>query len=288
MAKDCQNGQCQSGQCPSKESQEAKKSTENAEISKVVNPFGEIKRVVAVMSGKGGVGKSSVAAMLATSAQKEGKRVGILDADITGPSIPKLFGIKERAGIMEKALMPVKTANGIKVISINLLLENEDEPVIWRGPIISNVVKQFYEEVNWGDLDYLFVDLPPGTGDVPLTVMQSLPLNGIVIVTSPQDLVSMIVKKAIRMAGYIGVKVFGFVENMAYIECPDCGKKIEAFGESHAEDVAKQTGIAMLGRLPLVPEIAKLSDEGKIELVNQLYPEFFEGIATEFLKKIDS
>lgn len=266
----------------------AKEQCKVNENQKISNPYGSIKKVVAVMSGKGGVGKSSVTAMLAASVKNSSNEVGILDADITGPSIPKLYGLKSRAAMSDKALLPVETVNGIKVMSINLLLDREDEPVIWRGPILSNVVKQFYEEVNWGNLDYLFVDLPPGTGDVPLTVMQSLPIDSLIIVTSPQELVSMIVKKAIHMAKYIGVDILGFVENMSYVQCPGCAEKIELFGHSNAEKVASETGITILGKLPLVPGVSKLSDDGKIELINETYPGFFEEVTRTFLREINS
>lgn len=254
-------------------------------IPKSTNPYGNIKHVIAVMSGKGGVGKSLVTALLATWLKEKGYKVGILDADITGPSIPKLFGIKGKAKSREGALLPALTVKGIEVMSINLLLDKEDQPVIWRGPLISGVVKQFYEEVDWGDLDFLLVDLPPGTGDAPLTVMQFLPLDGIVVVTSPQELVGLIVRKAIHMAKTMNVPVVGFVENMSYLQCPKCGEVIQLFGRCKGKQVEEETGIHFLGSLPLVPDITQLGDEGRIELVHHLYPEFFKPVAERFMEQ---
>lgn len=257
-------------------------------IQKLENKFGNIKNVIAVMSGKGGVGKSLVTAMLAASAADKGFKVGVMDADITGPSIPKQFGVKKKIESDGKNLIPAKTVKGIEMISINLMLKNEDDPVIWRGPLISGVVKQFYEEVMWSDLDYLFVDMPPGTGDVPLTVMQSLPLTGMVIVTSPQELVAMIVKKAINMAEMMNIPVLGLVENMSYVECPKCKEHINLFGESTAKEVAEKNNVNLLGNLPIIPDVAKLGDEGRIELVNNLYPEFFKEIIENLLKSVEN
>jgi ATP-binding protein involved in chromosome partitioning len=262
------------------------KNQNDTSIHKVTNPYGEIKHVVAIMSGKGGVGKSSVTAMLAASINGMGYKVGILDADITGPSIPRLFGIKKKSEGLEGFLLPVKTVKGIEVMSINLLLDKEDQPVVWRGPLISGVVKQFFEEVAWGDLDYLFVDLPPGTGDVPLTVMQSLPLDGIIAVTSPQELVGLIVNKAIHMAELMNIPVLGFIENMSYLECPNCDEVIELFGKSKGQKVEQDTGISFLGKLPLMPDIAQLSDEGRVEMIDHIYPDFFKPIAQGFIKKL--
>lgn len=225
-----------------------------------------IKNVIAVMSGKGGVGKSSVTALLAGVLRKKGFNVGVMDADVTGPSIPRIFGLK--GGQLEngaRGIIPAKTSGGIEVMSVNLLLPNEDEPVIWRGPVISGVVNQFWTEVEWGMLDYLLVDLPPGTGDVPLTVLQTLPLNGIVIVTTPQSLVSMIVKKAINMAGKMNVPVIGLIENFSFVECPDCKKRINLFGENNSEEMAGKTGVPLLGQLPLDPAFVSHCDNGKIE-----------------------
>lgn len=230
------------------------------------NQFNDIKNVIAVMSGKGGVGKSAVSGLLAVSLAREGNRVGILDADITGPSIPKMFGISERPHSMDEYLLPVSSpVLGIEIMSLNLLLPNEDDPVIWRGPIIAGAVKQFWSEVAWGKLDYLIVDLPPGTGDVPLTVMQSLPLNGVLIVTSPQDLATMVVRKAIKMINQMNVPIVGMVENMSYLICDHCGKKLYPFGSSHREDVVNTFGVQVLKVLPIDPLLAELCDTGRVE-----------------------
>ena len=218
-----------------------------------------------MVSGKGGVGKSSVTSLLASAAAAAGKKVAILDADITGPSIPKAFGIAERAVGNETMIMPVKTAGGIKVMSINLLLENETDPVVWRGPILGGVVEQFWSDVVWGDIDVMFVDMPPGTGDVALTVYQSLPVDGIVIVTSPQELVEMIVEKAAKMADMMNIPIVGIVENMSYFKCPDCGAEHKIFGESHIEDIAAQYGIAEIAKLPMDAELARACDNGTVE-----------------------
>lgn len=228
--------------------------------------FNDIKHVLAVISGKGGVGKSSVSALMATGLARQGYRVGILDADITGPSIPKMFGLNGRPEGFDNHILPVKTTSlGIAVMSLNLLLPREDDPVIWRGPILANVVKQFWTDVVWGKLDYLIVDLPPGTGDVPLTVMQSLPLDGLVVVTSPQDLALMVVRKAIKMAEHMGIPILGMVENMSYLKCPQCGEEIHVFGRSKAEDTARQAGVRLIEVLPVDPKLAQLSDRGRIE-----------------------
>ncbi len=256
-------------------------------FAKSQNPYGIIKNVVAVMSGKGGVGKSSITALLASALNKKGFKVGVLDADITGPSIPKVFGVKEKAEVLGEAILPPETALGIKIMSVNLILENEEDPVIWRGPLIAGTVKQFFEQVDWGDLDFLVVDLPPGTGDVPLTVMQSLPLNGMVVVSSPQELVALIVKKAINMAAKMNIPILGLIENLSYFECPDCKRKTELFGKSRAEVVASETGISLLGRLPILPELAQMSDEGKIEAVESICPGFFDEVVNELLTKTE-
>ena len=241
-----------------------------------------IKKVIAVVSGKGGVGKSLVTSSLATAMHKRGKKVGILDADITGPSIPKAFGIHERAMGSELGIYPVESKGGISVMSLNLLTDNETDPVIWRGPVIAGTVKQFWTDVIWGDVDYLFVDMPPGTGDVPLTIFQSLPLDGIVIVTTPQDLVGMIVGKAVKMANMMNIPILGIVENMSYITCPDCGKKISIFGESHVESVALEHGIANIVKVPVDGELTRAADEGKIEeFGHNYYSEFFDRIAAQ-------
>ena len=235
------------------------------------NKFSNIKNVIGVVSGKGGVGKSFVTSSLAVSMSKAGYKFGILDADITGPSIPKMFGAHEQVFGDERGMIPYETEDGIKIISINLLMDDEESPVIWRGPVIAGVVKQFWNETCWGDIDYLFVDMPPGTGDVPLTVFQSLPVNGIVIVTSPQELVQMIVKKAYNMAGMMNVPVLGVVENYSYLECPDCGKKISLFGESKIDESAAELGIKVLGKRPLNPDYAKLADDGMFYKIENPY-----------------
>ena len=224
-----------------------------------------IKRTIAVISGKGGVGKSIVTSMLAVALQQKGHHVGILDADITGPSIPKAFGLKAGIEGDETGLMPAKTAGGMDVMSLNLLLPDEKSPVIWRGPVIAGTVKQFYTDVVWDNVDYLLIDCPPGTGDVPLTIFQSIKLDGVIIVSSPQELVSMIVSKAANMANMMNVPVLGLVENMSYVKCPDCGKEIRVFGDSHIEDVAAEFGYPVLARIPMDPAFAALVDAGKIE-----------------------
>ena len=228
------------------------------------NPKSHIHKVIGVVSGKGGVGKSLVTASLANLMKEQGYSVGILDADITGPSIPKMYGLHGPAEMDGDYIKPVVTENGIPVMSINLLLPNETDPVIWRGPVIGGAVKQFWTDVCWGDVDYMFVDLPPGTGDVMLTVFQSLPVDGVVIVTSPQSLVSMIVSKAVNMARMMNVPVYGFVENYSYFQCPDCGKRVEIFGKSRLDELALQFSLPVLARLPINPDIASLFDEGKM------------------------
>ena len=232
------------------------------------NEYSNVKKVIGVVSGKGGVGKSTVTSMLAVAAQAKGFQSAILDADVTGPSIPKAFGIHQRAQGDEQGLFPAETKLGIRIMSVNLLLENEDAPVVWRGPVISGVINQFWQEVVWGDVDFMFVDMPPGTGDVPLTVFQGLPLDGIIIVTTPQDLVTMIVKKAYNMAKLMNIPVLGLVENMSYFECPDCGKKHEIFGESKIEETANELSVPVLARLPIDPKTANLVDKGAVELAD--------------------
>lgn len=229
------------------------------------HPDSNIKKVIGVVSGKGGVGKSMVTDLLAVAFSRKGYHCGIMDADITGPSIPKAFGVTEKATGNATTIFPVKTKTGIDIISINLLLEDETDPVIWRGPVIAGTVKQFWTDVLWENVDYLFVDMPPGTGDVPLTVFQSLPLDGIIVVTTPQDLVSLIVGKAVKMAEMMNVPVLGIVENMSYAECPDCGKKINVFGESHVKEIAEQYDLLVLSQLPIQPELTKAVDSGLIE-----------------------
>jgi Mrp family chromosome partitioning ATPase len=227
----------------------------------------KVNKVIGVVSGKGGVGKSLVTSLIASQLEKRGNHVGILDADITGPSIPKIFGIKEKAVGDDDGMYPVKSKSGVEVMSINLLLEDETEPVIWRGPVIGGVVKQFWTDVIWKDIDCLMVDMPPGTGDVPLSVFQMLPVDGIIIVTSPQELVSMIVEKAVKMAKMMNIPILGMVENMSYITCPDCGKKISVFGESNAENIASEYNIPLLAKIPMNPQIARLCDAGEIDSV---------------------
>ena len=233
--------------------------------------YGPKARVLTVTSGKGGVGKSMVSSLLACAMRRRGCETAVLDADITGPSIPKYFGLHERASGNELGIFPVRSETGIKVMSVNLLLENETDPVVWRGPILAGTVKQFWQEVIWDDVDYMFVDMPPGTGDVPLTVFQSLPLSGILIVTSPQELVSMIVEKAMNMAEMMHVPVLGIVENMSYFECPDCGKQHHIFGESHIEDVAAAHGIQTVAKMPLDRELTAACDAGNIESAVSTY-----------------
>ena len=233
-----------------------------------LNPKSNVKKVIAVVSGKGGVGKSTVTSMLAVAMARKGKSVAVLDADITGPSVPTAFGVTECQGATEEGLYPALTRSGIQVMSINLLLDNSTDPVVWRGPVIAGAVKQFWTDVIWQDVDYMFVDMPPGTGDVPLTVFQSLPVDGIVIVTSPQDLVSMIVSKAVKMANMMHIPVLGFVENYSYLLCPDCGKKIEVFGKSKLDEVAKEFDLPVLARLPIDPHVAECCDSGLMETVN--------------------
>lgn len=225
-----------------------------------------VKKVIGVVSGKGGVGKSLVTSMLAVTAQRNGYRTAVLDADITGPSIPKMFGIHERAAADDNCIIPAKSKTGISVMSLNLLTEDETDPVIWRGPILAGVVKQFWSDVLWGDIDYMFIDMPPGTGDVPLTVFQSIPVDGIIIVASPQELVGMIVEKAVKMANMMDIPVLGLVENMSYAICPKCGEKLYIFGESHIEKIAEKYGINSIVKLPVEPKLAEACDKGAIEL----------------------
>lgn len=226
----------------------------------------KIKKVIGVVSGKGGVGKSLVTSLLAVTMNRRGYHSAVLDADITGPSIPKAFGIKEKAVGTEAGILPVKSKTGIDIMSINLLLKNETDPVVWRGPIIAGTVKQFWSDVIWSDVDYMFVDMPPGTGDVPLTVFQSLPVDGIIIVTSPQELVSMIVGKAVKMAKMMNIPILGLVENMSYYKCPDCGKEHSVFGESHIKEVAEQYDIPVYSKLPIDPKLSAACDKGMVEL----------------------
>lgn len=264
-------GTCSGESCPSTpELTEAQKAS-------------HIGKVIAVMSGKGGVGKSSVTGMLAVALRNQGYKVGVLDADITGPSIPKIFGIHEKAMVNPTGVTPPKSSTGIKVMSINLMMENEDDPVIWRGPIIAQVVTQFWTEVVWGELDYLLVDMPPGTGDVPITIFQTLPVDGIVVISSPQLLANMVVRKAINMAKKYSLTFYGLIENMAFLECPDCRTRIEIFGKPKGKAAADKSEIPFLGELPLDPALAQLSDAGKIE---EYKSPFFDEIGQRLVEEI--
>ena len=262
-ASSCGRSSCEG--CPSAAAAEK---TQATDFRAQLNPMSSVKKVIAVVSGKGGVGKSLITGLLASSMQRRGKRCAVLDADITGPSIPKMYGIKGNAQGSDNGIYPMPTANGIEVMSVNLLLPDEETPVIWRGPVLANMVKQFWSDVIWGELDYLFVDMPPGTGDVPLTVFQSLPVDGVVIVSSPQVLVRMIVMKAYKMAQMMSVPVLGIVENYSYLVCPDCGKKLSIFGESHIDEIAAEIGVPVLGKMPIHPEFAELVDEGRFAEVD--------------------
>ena len=248
------------------------RTTDKTSFLEALAPESKVKKVIGIVSGKGGVGKSLVTSMLAVSMNRKGHHTAILDADITGPSIPMAFGVAdERPAVTPdgRLMIPAKSLEGVEIMSANLLLENATDPVIWRGPVIAGAVKQFWTETLWQDVDYMFVDMPPGTGDVPLTVFQSLPVDGIIIVTSPQELVSMIVAKAVNMAKKMDIPILGVVENMSYLECPDCGKKISVFGESHIDEIAKEHQIPVLAKLPIDPVIAKHVDEGLVEYLEE-------------------
>ena len=275
-----ENSSCSGASSCSKESCEGCPSNKKGDgiAKEPMNAASNIKKVIGVVSGKGGVGKSFVTASLATAMSKAGYKVGIMDADITGPSIPKMFGIHGQIYGTEAGMVPMESKDGMKVMSVNLLLDDEEAPVIWRGPVIAGVVKQFWNETVWGDIDYLFVDMPPGTGDVPLTVFQSLPVDGIVIVTSPQELVQMIVKKAYNMAKMMNVPVLGLVENFSYLKCPDCGKEIKLFGESNIDAVAAELGVPVFGKLPLDPAYAEKADAGEFDKMENPYLE--KGVET--------
>ena len=266
MSEQCSKESCagcaQAGSCSSQKP---------ADLKEPANPYSCVRKVIGVVSGKGGVGKSMVTASLARQLRKQGYTVGILDADITGPSIPKMYGLHERALGAEEGIYPCVAEDGTKIMSINLMLENEEDPVIWRGPVIAGVVKQFWTDVMWGDLDVLLVDMPPGTGDVPLTVFQSLPVDGTVIVTSPQDLVRMIVKKAYSMAKQMNIPVLGLVENYSYLVCPDCGKKIEVFGHSHIDEIAVELGTEVLGKIPIDQTLAEAVENEQFYNVENPY-----------------
>lgn len=275
---------CPSASSCSSEQRESCSSGKNPQsMLEAANKYSKIKKVIGIVSGKGGVGKSFVTASLAAAMAKAGHPAGILDADITGPSIPRMFGVHGEAyGSEEGMILPAQTKEGLKMMSVSLLLENPEDPVIWRGPVIAGAVKQFWTDVVWGELDYLFIDMPPGTGDVPLTVFQSLPVDGILIVTSPQELVQMIVKKAFRMAAMMDIPVLGVVENFSYLKCPDCGKEIKLFGESHIDEVAKGLAVPVLGKIPLDPQMAQAADEGTFYQKEQRYLD----VAVEALIKL--
>ena len=253
------------------------------DFSEKLHDMSTVKKVIGIVSGKGGVGKSLVTSMIAVTMNRKGYKTAILDADITGPSIPKAFGIKEKAKANEYGLYPVKTKTDIDIISVNLLLENDTDPVVWRGPIIANTVKQFWTDVIWNDIDFMFIDMPPGTGDVPLTVFQSIAVDGIIVVTSPQELVSMIVSKAVKMAEMMNIPIIGLVENMSYFKCPDNNKEYKIFGESHIEEIADKHNLKVLAKLPIDPKIATACDKGMIELFDG---DWFESIA-EILEKME-
>ena len=270
MAKECSNSSCSKSSC---EGCASKGKSEPQNFLAPANIFSDIKHVIGVVSGKGGVGKSFVTGSLANAMASKGYKVGILDADITGPSIPKMYGLTGAAQADDNGIYPMETTNGIKVMSINLLLPTEDTPVIWRGPVLANMVKQFWTDVVWDKIDYLFVDMPPGTGDVPLTVFQSLPIDGIVIVSSPQDLVKMIVKKAYNMAEMMKIPVLGIVENYSYVKCPDCGKPIKIFGESHIDEIAAELNVPVVGKMPIDMDYASKSDSGVFDQINNEYIE---------------
>ena len=270
MAEQENNGVCSSESCSGCAHADSCAS-KKVDMTVPANEYTHVKKVIGVISGKGGVGKSMVTASLARLMREQGYSVGILDADITGPSIPKMYGIHEHAMGTEVGMFPCIAKDETRIMSVNLLLDSEDTPVIWRGPVIAGVVKQFWSEVVWGELDYLLVDMPPGTGDVPLTVFQSLPVDGIVVVTSPQELVGMIVKKAYNMAQMMNIPVLGLIQNMSYIICPDCGKQIYIYGEGHGEETAKELNIPAYASLPMIPEIAALCDAGAIEDYDNTY-----------------
>ena len=264
-ASSCSKESCEG--CPSN----AKNKAGGGIAKEPMNAASNVKKVIGVVSGKGGVGKSFVTASLAAAMNRAGYKVGIMDADITGPSIPKMFGIHGQVYGTDDGMVPAETEKGIEIMSINLMLDSDDAPVIWRGPVIAGAVKQFWEDVAWGELDVMVIDMPPGTGDVPLTVFQSIPLDGVVVVSTPQDLVGMIVRKAVNMANMMNIPVLGLVENFSYLKCPDCGKEIKLFGESHIDDVAKELGIPVFGKLPLDPAFAEQADKGAFATMENAY-----------------
>ncbi len=277
MEKSCNNSSC------NKESCEGCQHAQH-DFREQPHSMSQIKKVIGVVSGKGGVGKSLVTSLLASTMNRMGYRSAILDADITGPSIPKAFGISEKATADDNGLYPVKSKNGVSVMSLNLLLPDETDPVVWRGPVIGGTVKQFWTDVIWGDVDFMFVDMPPGTGDVPLTVFQSLPVDGIVVVTSPQELVSMIVEKAVKMAEMMNIPILGLVENMSYFTCPDNGKNYAIFGDSHIDEIAKTHGLPVLAQLPIDPAVAKACDMGEIESLKADWFELAGKMLADMLK----
>lgn len=260
---------------------------ENNDFAAPPHEMSSIKRVIGVVSGKGGVGKSLVTSMLAVAMKRRGYHTAILDADVTGPSIPKAFGLKEKATGSEFGLFPVKTKTGIDIMSINLLLENETDPVVWRGPIIAGTVKQFWTDVIWSGVDFMFIDMPPGTGDVPLTVFQSIPVDGLIIVTSPQELVSMIVAKAVKMAEIMNIPIIGLVENMSYFRCPDNGKDYQIFGDSHIDEIAAQHNLEVLAKLPIEPKISAACDGGRIEFLDGDWLDPVAKILEERMEKVN-
>lgn len=258
------NSDCSS--CNEQCSEKSKKSNES--MFEKLNPHSKVKKVIGIVSGKGGVGKSLVTALLASSVTKRNKNAAVLDADITGPSVPKMFGINGRAVGTKEGIIPLRSKGNVQVMSINLMLENPTDPVIWRGPIIAGVVKQFWSDVIWDDVDYMFVDMPPGTGDVPLTVFQAIPLDGVVIVSSPQDLVAMIVEKAIHMANMMNIPIIGVVENMSYVKCPNCDEKIYIYGKSHIDSICMNNSVKFLGNIPISEELSGACDSGNIESID--------------------
>ena len=259
MAKECSNTSCNKSSC------EGCGQKQPQSLMAEPNVFSDVKHVIGVVSGKGGVGKSFVTGSLANLMASKGYKVGIMDADITGPSIPKMYGIKGNAQGSDNGIYPMPTANGIEVMSVNLLLPDEETPVIWRGPVIAGAVQQFWTDIIWKDIDFMFVDMPPGTGDVPLTVFQSLPVDGIIVMTSPQELVSMVVTKAVKMAEMMNIPILGVIENYSYVVCPDCGKHISVFGESHVDEIAKEHNLDVLAKLPMNPALAAACDAGALE-----------------------
>lgn len=265
MEQDSSCGCNAKGACEGGQNTASSDETKNIPEKLAVNEFSSVKNVIAIMSGKGGVGKSSVTSLMACGFRKKGFEVGVLDADITGPSLPKMFGVKGKPETVPFGLLPIESSTGIKVMSINLIMPQEDDPVIWRGPLLGKMVEQFWTDVVWTDLDYLFVDLPPGTGDVPLTVMQTIPLNGLIIVTSPQELAVMIVNKAIKMAKIMNIPILGLVENMSAAVCPKCGEEFKLFGPGHGKEISERFNIPFLGSMPIDPQLSMLCDQGRVE-----------------------